>query len=198
MSAALHPAVWIAAWCTFAVLAQSLDLPRLALLSLPTFALVAAHAPREALRLLKRARWLLLAVAALFVAATPGARLPGIAGTSGITFDGLRLAAEHLLRLTLLLATLASLLRKLGRGGLLCGLHCLLAPIGVRRERLVVRLMLALEYAEGDRSGKLWRDWLSETPGTEPERVRLELASLSIRDGIFLLLLAATVAALLL
>lgn len=176
----LHPAVWLAAWCAVAIAVQRLGLFWLAVASAPTFLLVWLHAGDAAWRLLKRARWLLLAIAVLFVVATPGERLPGMLGTAGVSYDGLQLAGEHALRLTLLLATLASLLRQLGRDGLLGGLHCLLAPLGARRERIVVRLMLTLDYVEADRGPKHWRDWLTDAPEAAAEKA-LNLAVAPLR-----------------
>lgn len=207
MVANVHPALWIVIWCVFAILAQRLELGWLATVAAPVGALVVYHAPQETLRLLKKARWLLLAIVVMFAVATPGERIPCALGALGVTYDGLHLAAEHLLRLVMLLGTLASLFRQLGRGGLLSGLYFLLRPIGGWRERLVVRLMLALEYAEKEGSDKRWRDWLSEVPGNGPgegpgegpQSVRLAIVPMRLGDRIaFGLLLALATAGLLL
>jgi energy-coupling factor transport system permease protein len=108
-------------------------------------------------------RWLLLSIIVMFAFATPGERLPAPLGDVGLTYDGLRLAAEHFLRLVLLLATLALLHDRLGSEGMITGLHWLLAPLaGSRRlrERMVVRLMLVLDYVERQPRGG-WRTWLA-------------------------------------
>jgi hypothetical protein len=160
----------------------------------PIAVLIAGHARSDALRLLRRARWLLMAMAVLFIVATPGERLPGPAGTLGVTADGLYQAAEHCLRLVLLLCTLAILLRTLGRVGLLSGLHALLQPLGRRRERLVVRLMLALEFAESEGAAKPWELWLDNAAWDGPRNVRLAVAPLRPVDRLALavMLVAAT------
>lgn len=173
-----HPAVWLAGWGVAAMLLQTLELPWLAVLAAPTFALVGRHAAKDALRLIRRARWLLLTLAVLFVIATPGERLPGPAGAIGLTVDGFALAAAHVLRLLLLLATLAWLLHALGRDGLIAGLHCLLQPLGRVRDRIVVRLLLALEYVEGEQPAGDWRAWLGAGADAGVERVRLAVAEL--------------------
>lgn len=182
----LHPAVWLAAWCAAAIAVQRLGLHWLAVASAPTFLFVALHAGHDAWRLLKRARWLLLAIAVLFVAATPGERLPGALGAAGVSVEGLQLAGEHLLRLALLLSTLASLLRLLGRDGLLGGLHCLLAPLGILRERIVVRLMLTLDYVEDERKAARWRDWLADVPETAGSSLHLAVAPLRAMDRLLI------------
>ena len=178
----LHPAVWIAGWGAGALLIQRLDLQWLAVLAAPTFFLVARFAATDALRLVRRARWLLLTLAVLFVLATPGERLPGLAGGAGLTFDGLGMAAEHVLRLLLLLTTLAWLLHALRHEGLLAGLHCLLYPLGRLRDRIVVRLLLALETIENEPLARDWRAWLHAGDDTGLTHVRLAVAELRATD----------------
>lgn len=165
--------------------------------AVPALLLVALFAAADALRLMRRARWLLLAIAVLFLAATPGERVAGPLGGAGVTWDGVRLAAEHLLRLVLLLGTLAWLLRALGRAGLLGGLHCLLAPLGSHRDRLVLRLLLTLEYAEAGEASREWRQWLDPVPADTGPEQRLPLEVQSLRHGDVLLLAALLAAALL-
>lgn len=173
------------------MLLQGLELRWLAVSSAPTFVLVAHFAARDALRLIRRARWLLLAIALLFILATPGERLPGPAGTFGLTVDGLAIAAEHVLRLLLLLTTLAWLLRALRHDGLIAGLYCLLQPLGRRRDRIVVRLLLALEHVETDAPAQEWRAWLHAEGDGGIERVSLAVAELRAFDRLALAACAA-------
>jgi hypothetical protein len=102
------------------------------------------------------------------------------------------MAAEHVLRLTLLLSSLAMLHQRLGNDGLIAGLHWLLGPIaGWRelRERIVVRLILVLDYVETEPRGG-WRGWLSgETSG--PERLSLVTGRVGYRDWTVLAVLTA-------
>jgi energy-coupling factor transport system permease protein len=187
-----HPAVWLAGWGAAALLLQSLDLRWLAVLAAPTFALVGRYAAPEALRLIRRTRWLLLTVAVLFVVATPGERLPGLAGTTGLSIDGLVSAAEHVLRLLLLLTTLAWLLRALRQDGLIDGLHCLFQPLGRRRDRLVVRLLLALQHVETEQPPRSWRDWLGTANDAGCGQVRLAVTALRSTDRLALAACGAT------
>jgi hypothetical protein len=96
------------------------------------------------------------------------------------------------LRLTLLLATLGWLLAAIGRDGLLAGLHSLLAAFGQHRDRLVVRLMLALEYVDGDERPRSWRDWLDGRAVPGPERLHLSVPQLRSVDRWALAVLMAT------
>jgi hypothetical protein len=161
--ASLHPATLLLCWGGLVVFLQTLSLVELgwaSLLLIPASLLLARRRTRL---LIRRARWLLLSIAVLFTLSSPGERLPGLVGDVGITYDGLRMAAEHVLRLVLLLASLAVLHERLGNEGLIAGLHWLLRPFaGWRgaRERIIVRLMLVLDYVESEPRGG-WRHWLS-------------------------------------
>lgn len=189
MSTQLHPAVWLCAWSTFALSLQRLDSYWLLLLFLPTVLLSGLIAARAAYRMLKRVRWLLLSIAFLFFFATPGVRMPGMLGTLGVTFEGVTLALEHTLRLLLLLATLAALLEVLGRDGLLTGLHRLMAPLGRHRERLVARLMMTLEFIDGNHRQGRWQEWLVLDPDDRMETIAMATPPLLARDRALLVLL---------
>ncbi len=188
----LHPATLLLAWGGLVVLLQSLSVAGLAwagLLLMPASVLLA---PKRALLLIRRARWLLLSIAVLFTLATPGERLPGAIGELGVTYDGVLMAAEHVLRLTLLLVSLAMVHEWLGNGGLLAGLHWLLGPLaGWRelRERIVVRLMLVLDYVETEPRGG-WRSWLTGDD-SGPERLALVTGSARYLDWLVLASLTA-------
>ena len=152
-------------------------------------------AGRRTRMLIRRTRWLLLSIAVLFVLASPGERLPGAIGEVGITYDGLQLAAEHVLRLLLLLASLALLHEHLGNEGLIAGLHWLLTPLaGWRgaRERVIVRLMLVLDYVETEPRGG-WRAWLSGDTAGPDRLVLIAGAARAVDWGVLALLAGATV-----
>lgn len=191
----LHPATLLLCWGGLVVVLQTLSLSELAWAALPIMSLSLLLARRRTRLLIRRARWLLLSIAVLFVLASPGERLPGAIGEIGITYDGLQLAAEHVLRLLLLLATLALLHERLGNEGLIAGLHWLLAPLaGWRkvRERVIVRLMLVLDYVETEPRGG-WRAWLSgDAPG--PDRLVLVAGvARAVNWGILALLAGAII-----
>jgi energy-coupling factor transport system permease protein len=105
-------------------------------------------------RLVRRSRWLLLTLLAMFGWLTPGTPLAIIPGA---TEDGLLLAADYIARMFVALATLALLLKALDVSRLVAGMRALLAPIellGFSRDRIAVRLALTLQEVEAARSGK--------------------------------------------
>lgn len=181
---AFHPAATLLSWVMLVAALQFLSVQGLswAALALLPFPLIFAR--QRAFVLLRRTRWLLLSIAVMFVLATPGERLSGVAGDLGITYDGLLLAAEHLLRLTLLLATLALLHERIGTSGMMSGIHWLLAPLAgwkALREKIVVRLMLVLDYVE-DTPPTNWRTWLSiDGPATDQRSAHVELVVAAAR-----------------
>jgi hypothetical protein len=190
----LHPATLLLAWGVLVALLQSLSPTPLAWVAALVVPLALLFARRRCLLLIRRARWLLLSIALLFALSTPGQRLPGVAGDMGITQDGLLLAAEHVLRLLLLLASLAALHERLGTSGMMAGLYWLLAPISrwrAWRERIVVRLMLILDQVENS-SPATWREWLErDLPG--PDRLLLVVGAMRVADWSVLMLLTVLV-----
>lgn len=147
-------------------------------------------ARRRTRQLVRRTRWLLLSIMVLFALATPGQRLSGSLGDLGLTVDGLLLATEHAIRLLLLLATLAVVHERLGTAGFMAGLHWLLAPLAgwrTLRERIVVRLMLVLDYVETAPLGD-WRAWLvADMAG--PNRLHLAVRRARLADWAMIALL---------
>lgn len=122
------------------------------------------------LRLLRRVRVLLIAIAILFAWFTPGEAFFHDWPRLGPTREGLVLAALHAARLVAVVCAVAVLLERLSLQRLVGGLHALSRPlrlIGVPPERLALRLLLVLRYVEASPRGHgkaQWRDWLLPEP----------------------------------
>ena len=190
----LHPATLLLAWGVLVGLLQPLPAAALAWIAAVLLGLAWVFARRRSFALLRRTRWLFLSIILLFALATPGQRLPGVAGDLGLTHDGILLAAEHALRLLLLLASLAVVHERLGTPGMMAGLYWLLVPLArwrALRERIVVRLMLVLDQVENAPS-VTWRDWLNRDIGG-PDRLPLAVGALHIADWLTLAALAVLV-----
>ena len=153
----LQPASLILGWAALTLALPWFSLATVLGLAAAIFPAALWFAGRRWLKLMRRARWLLLSLALLFALATPGEALPGFFSVA--TVEGLSLAAEHLLRLSLLLALLALLLERFAIPELIAGLYQLLAPLGQRRDRLALRLLLVLEYVE--QGVGRWQDWFT-------------------------------------
>lgn len=195
----LHPAVRLLAWAAAAVAVQFAAGIFLVLFLVAALAAALVVARARFLRLLRRTRWLLLAIVVLFSLATPGVLLVPELGSWGPTDEGVRLGAIHFGRLLSILASLALLLELTPPAALVGALYGLMGPlaaIGVDRARIAVRLMLVMHYAEDGR-GRGWRHWVA--PASEedrPERIVIERLPLRATDHVALLLLAAAALAL--
>jgi energy-coupling factor transport system permease protein len=154
-----HPASLLLTWLGFAMVLQWVSLPWLLSLALASLGFSLVGAFERSSNLIGRSRWLLLSLLVLFLFVTPGEFLPGVWGSLGLTYEGLRLGGEQLARLLAMLSSLALLHQHLGTQGLLAGFHWLLAPFPWRRAT-VVRLLLVLEFVEQKRTPG-WREWLS-------------------------------------
>jgi len=191
----LHPASLLLAWLAAALALQQLDLLGLALAALLIVPLAAALAPRRSWQMLRRSRWLFVSLVVLFAAGTPGRVLPLM---PWLSIEGLELAAEHALRLGLLLLLLALLLQRLALEYLMSGLYLLLAPLaalGFARQRAVARLLLVIDYVQGNH-GKTWRQWLGPADA-DPPPMRLAVTPMRGADyaavGLLLLGLGSAV-----
>lgn len=193
-----HPATLLLLWAEFVLVLPLLPLAILAVLALLACVPALRYARTRTRVLLRRARWLFLSIALLFAFATPGLTMPGPLGQIGMTQDGLVLAVEHGARLLLLLATLAVLHEHLGTMGIVTGLHWLLGPLGRWhdwRERIVVRLMLVVEFVESGNGGGGWRDWMGESD-MGPRSLTLAIRRARWPDWLALALVAASAGAL--
>lgn len=194
----LHPTVRLLAWAAAVVLSQSLRFDVLLPLCVAVTALATWRAGRRLALLLRRTRWLILALLVLFALATPGVYVLPALGAFGPSQEGLWLGLEHALRLLVVLSALALLLELNDLDTLLAGLHGLLRSLewtGLDRGRVALRLMLVLRYVEQAPPGQHWRAWLEEPFDAEPaeamhlRRHRLTGLDVAVLAGLTSLLL---------
>lgn len=186
-----HPATLLIGWAGFAFLLQWLSLVWLLTLTIATCFLGNRYAPERSWRMVRKSRWLLLSLAILFIFFTPGEYAPGIAGSFGITYDGLMQAAEQLGLIMAMLISLALLHEYLGTQGLLAGLYWLLSYQRGRNQS-IIRLMLVLDFVE-NRQSVGWREWLmsaGETPQAH-EVISFQFPEAAWRDKSVMALIVA-------
>lgn len=193
----LHPAARLTLWAAAVFLTQLFSALILAGLTTLCLAAGTAIAPRRLARLLRRTRWLLLAMFVVFAWGTPGHLLLPSLDWASPTQEGLILGLEHGARLLCLVALLALLLELTPPAQLVSGLYSLLLPLralGLDRRRASVRLLLVLRYLEQEVPARTWREWLrAEPPAQDREPLAVELPPWRWRDaGAVILALAAT------
>jgi energy-coupling factor transporter transmembrane protein EcfT len=188
----LHPAVRLLFWAGLVMAGQGLEAGWLAGFTFLALVVGGLLAGAHLRRLMRRARFLLLTIGLLFACGTPGEALLPLLGAASPTLAGLEMAAQHCARLALVLALLALLFQSTSSSQLVAGVFGLLkpfSPLGLSRERVALRLMLVLQYAEdqkGEGRLKSWKQWLNwlecQDGGTEAEPVRIVVAPLHGAD----------------
>lgn len=183
----VHPANWILCWLLVACWLHRLQPTPLVFSALLLITCASLRDGRRWWRMLRRLRFLLLALAIVYGWNTPGIRLGAWAWAP--SEEGLRLGVLQVLRLLGLLASLHCLLAGLGRAKLFSGLYTLATPLalfGAWRERCALRLALTMDFAEellaepSPLRGR-WRAWLDSAGDVKAEAVSLVL--LPLRGG---------------
>ncbi len=150
-------------------------------------------------RLLRRSRYLLLAIGVMFALFTPGQRVLADPSWLPLTIEGLMLAATHGGRLLIAIALVAVLLQRMQPGDLVQGLAVLSSPLrllGADPRRLAVRLSLVLEMV-ADQHKPDWKHWL-DAPAADsiPSSIRISARRFGWPDGLALAALLGVLVAL--
>ena len=147
----MHSGLILILWLAAVASIQLLSLPALAV-AVPLCLLAALVFARvRFLRLLRRVRVLLIAIAILFAGFTPGEAYFHDWPRLGPTREGLVLALLHASRLIAVVCAVAVLLERLSLQRLVAGLHALSRPlrlIGVPPERLPPKPLCRHGYPE--------------------------------------------------
>jgi len=111
------------------------------------YALAGIPSPATLARMLKRLRWLLLAILLVYGWWTPGVSLWPDAGALSPTIEGLYLGMLRVLALMAIVAAVHLLLQSTPREALLPAIMQLIRPFTTRhvRERIAVRTLLSIE-----------------------------------------------------
>lgn len=188
----LHPATRILLWIALAMFSFSAHPIALSALSLVLAIFLGLQGWGGFFGLLRRIRWILISLLMIYAFSTPGEPL----FPEGPTLEGLASGAMQAWRIILTVALLAFLQGSTSREKMLSGIYTLLFPLkrfGLEVERIAVRLMLTLHYAEEKRNGD-WKALIldafreNEVPATN---LSLSLYRFRMRDGAVFLALAA-------
>jgi hypothetical protein len=193
-----HPASLLLTWMAMALALQWLTGEALVVVALGFLFLALVVARSGFLKILRRLRWLIVAVTVIFAFITPGEYLEGVGGSLGLTREGVIAALEHLLRLVALVASLAITLFLLPLPQLIGALRTLTYPamlLGMRRDRAALRLMLVLHYIDGDER-RSWRSWLLDVTDVGPDVVAVEVSEPGPFDYLWWLCLLVALAVL--
>lgn len=194
----MHSGLLILFWAAAVIVLQAFSGRALALAVLVCALAAMFAAPARARRLLKRVRFLVIAIAVFFIGFTPGEALlidwPEISPSR----EGVVFAAEHSGRLLGIVFCVAILLERLSVSRLVTGLYALLRPfelVGLPARGLAVRLLLVMHYVESA-SPRGWRDWLGEDDDSEMRTIQLTRERFGMRDASFVFAAIAVLAVL--
>lgn len=144
------------------------------------------------LRMLRRSKWLLVTVLAIFSFSTPGQYVHDWPWEFAPTYEGLEYGAMQLVRLVVMLAGLSVLLRTTRQDALMAGIYTLLRPLGgcgLPVERFTARLWLTLDYVERtpEHAASRWMmqevtDHVEFEAGQSP--IRLEVPVWTVHDSV--------------
>jgi energy-coupling factor transporter transmembrane protein EcfT len=188
--ARVHPAVQLYIWICLVIAAQFLNIKVMIPLCLVLIILSSRVSDGKFAQLLRKTRWILLAVFVIYAYTTPGEFLWVGLGVFSPVSEGVLQGALQAARLIMVLAGLAILLTQLTQSKLVKGLYAWLSPLallGLPVHRVAVRLALTLDYAEHAMhdAAKNWRGNIERMLelGTEKSGIiELEVESLSKRD----------------
>lgn len=188
----LHPTYRLLCWLLLVVGIQCLSGPGL-VAAMIVVLFMGRPVLQRFLLLVRRARWLLASLAVVLAWSIAGEPLWENGGLLSPTLEGITEAATQIARLLLVLAAVAALLETTPVNCLMAGCRDMLLPmrhVGLDIDRAVVRLSLALHYAERAPS-RGWKHLLEVATPSGPQLVCLTLPPTQWRDRLVLLAVAA-------
>ncbi|MDP3871406.1 MAG: hypothetical protein ABIF28_14560 [Pseudomonadota bacterium] len=184
----LHAATLLALWLFWLLAGQAAGSPWHELWSGLSITGALLFAPRRFLRLLRRLRWLLLAVLLTFAFATPG-RLLVPDFPAGPSVEGLLASLSAMSKLIGMAAAVAVLLERLTPARLTGAIHRLVHPMSADHPSpgsFALRLQLVLHEIDHQVPGRNWRSWLEDGDSGTPLTVEA-CAPLAATDRVVLL-----------
>lgn len=191
----MHSGLLVALWLAGVAVLQFLDFGTLmAAVGLCAVAAV-LYAPRRCVRLLKRIRFLLLAIVVLFAGFTPGEALLIDWPKLSPSREGTQLAMEHAGRVLAVVFCVAILLESLPAPRLVGALYALLRPferVGFPAGTVAVRTLLVLRLVDAETSPG-WKTWLREDGGDVHGPIRIERERFGAGDLVVLIVATALI-----
>lgn len=195
----MHAALVLVLWLFAVALLQFLAGTSLMVGAALCFVVAGLFARNRLFRLIRRIRFLLLAIAVLFAWFTPGQAAMVDLPLLSPTREGMQLAIEHAARLVGVVCCVAMLLEVLQPSRLVSGMQVLCRPltlIGVQPERVALRLLLVLHYVETAGDGvRDWKGWLRNGDDGPVESLYLSREVVGWPDRVVIVLMALVVLA---
>lgn len=188
----MHSGLLIVLWLIGVAALQVLDYE--ALLFAVGICAVAAfsYAPRRSWRLLKRIRFILIAIAVLFGGFTPGEAVFTGWPRLSPSREGIELAIEHGGRVLAVVFCVAMLMEHLPPARLVGAIHALLRPFERFRfpaDRVAVRILLVLRLVEADIPYS-WKAWIKDDSNDLHDPIEVVRERFRVIDAVFVCVVA--------
>lgn len=147
----MHPSIKILSLLALAMALHVMNPLQLSIVGSVLLFFMFYHRARVFLSMLKRTRWLLVSIMAIFAFNTPGEYVLNWPFELAPTYEGLLAGLLQSARLAIMLASLALLLATTNRENLMAGFFLLLQPLRwmkLNPERFTARLWLTLHYVD--------------------------------------------------
>lgn len=180
----MHSGLLVFLWLAVVAGLQFLDVFPLSLALAGCVALGAVLAPARSVRLVRRVRFIVLAIVILFAGFTPGEAVFVDWPRLSPSREGVLLAWEHAARVLVVVLLVAVLLERLPPGRLIGAIHALMRPfsaIGFPADRVAVRTLLVLRLVEAEKPPR-WDQWISDDSSDLHEAIEVRRERFSAPD----------------
>jgi energy-coupling factor transporter transmembrane protein EcfT len=191
----MHSGLLVFLWLVAVAALQFFDVVALTTILVASALVAGWYAPARSKRLVKRVRFILIAIIVLFAGFTPGEALfidwPRLSPSR----EGVALAYEHAARVLVVVLFVALLMEYLPAQRLVGALHALLRPfgaVGFPADRVAVRTLLVLRFVESEKPPR-WDHWISDDSNDLHEPIAVDREPFGVLDRCVLGVLLAVV-----
>lgn len=180
----MHSGLQVFLWLAVVAGLQFLEvLPLTVALGLSA-ALGAIYAPQRSVRLVRRVRFIVMAIVILFAGFTPGEALFVDWPRLSPSREGVWLAYEHAARVLVVVLLVSLLLERMPPHRLIGAIHALMRPfalIGFPADRVAVRTLLVLRFVEAEKPPK-WQEWIRDDSNDLHDAIEVDREAFGMLD----------------
>lgn len=150
----LHPSLRILCLVMLAIIVQCAHLYGLFILANMLLLFLFIFKANNVIKLLAKVKWLVLMILLIYALNTPGEYIKGWSFAIAPTYEGLHIGFIQVLKLCMMVAGVALLMKTTNALQLIAGFYQLFQPlqfIGLSAERFAVRLWLTMDYVNTHR-----------------------------------------------
>lgn len=193
----MHSGLQVFLWLAVVAGLQFLEVLPLTVALCLSVILGAVFAPERSVRLVRRVRFIVIAIVILFAGFTPGEALFVDWPRLSPSREGVWLAYEHAVRVLVVVLLVSLLLERMPPQRLIGAIHALMRPFGVigfPADRVAVRTLLVLRFVEAEKPPK-WQEWIRDDSNDLHDLIEVDREAFGMLDrcvvGVLVLALVA-------